>query len=603
MPRSGNKVDRKRAGQLGVTVEQIGRSLVAATSSSRFTQPVYWRDPASGTAYQVQVEIPQSRIASIEDVPVALWITGTTLNVQSFMGAIMAIGVSVANAILLVTFAEQRRREGQEANAAAMGAAIAGMIPMALGLGEGSEQIAPLGRAVIGGLAASTIAVLTVAPLVFALAQRKANRASASLHPEDMKPNLFFIVFGAVALASPLAACSGKKAIESQSQITSQSPQTPTVNVTTVQSLELNRQIRLPGELHAWQDTAIYAKVQGFVEEVNVDRGSAVKKGQLLARLRAPELDTQRSEAEAKVRAAESQRVEALARVSGIRAQRIEAEAKLAAEEATYQRLKSASATPGAVAGNDVEIAQRTVEAGKARIQLWQENEKVARAQVEALEESEQALREAARSMQNIESYLRITAPFDGVIVERNAHQGSLASPTGAPMLRLQQVSRLRLVISVPEAEVASVKPGARINFTLPAFPGETFSGGAQRSSRSLDSKTRTMPVELDVANASGRLAPGMFPEVTWPTRRLRPSLFAPPPAIATTTERTFVIRIRDGMVEWVDVKRGASMNYQGVDLVEIFGDLEPGDQIALRGADELRAGAKVNVRQTSLSK
>jgi multidrug efflux pump subunit AcrB len=136
--------------------------------------------------------------AVIAGVAAALWITGTTLNVQSFMGAIMAIGVSVANAILLVTFAEQKRREGLEAAAAAMGGAgsrlrpilmtsmamIAGMIPIALAIGEGGEQTAPLGRAVIGGLAGSTLAVLTILPLVFALAQRKASRASASLHPK-----------------------------------------------------------------------------------------------------------------------------------------------------------------------------------------------------------------------------------------------------------------------------------------------------------------------------------------------------------------------------------------------------------------------------------
>jgi membrane fusion protein, multidrug efflux system len=412
-----------------------------------------------------------------------------------------------------------------------------------------------------------------------------------------MKPDLFFFILGVVVLASLFAACGGSQKPHAQ---TSPSPaaQTPTVSVTTAQSLELNRQIRLPGELQAWQDTAIYAKVQGFVEEINVDRGSVVKRGQLLARLRAPELDTQLGEAEAKVRAAQSQRIEALARVSGIRAQRLEADAKLAADEATYQRLKSASATPGVVAGNDVEVAQRSVEAGKARIQLWQENEKAAQAQVKALEESEEALREAASSMRNIGDYLRITAPFDGVIIERNAHQGSLASPSGMPMLRLQQVSRLRLIVSVPEAEVTSVKPGARIDFTLPAFPGETLSGVTRRSSRSLDVKTRTMAVELDVANSSGRLLPGMFPEVIWPTRRSRPSLFVPPAAIAVTTERAFVVRIRDGVVEWVDVKRGASMNYHGVDLIEIFGDLEPGDQIAVRGTDELRAGAKVNVKQ-----
>jgi len=135
----------------------------------------------------------------VAGVALALWVTGTTLNVQSFMGAIMAIGVSVANAILLITFAEQRRREGQESKDAAMIAAssrlrpilmtsfamIAGMIPMALGLGDGGEQTAPLGRAVIGGLAASTAAVLLILPLVFAMAQSRASRASASLHPGD----------------------------------------------------------------------------------------------------------------------------------------------------------------------------------------------------------------------------------------------------------------------------------------------------------------------------------------------------------------------------------------------------------------------------------
>jgi hypothetical protein len=91
-----------------------------------------------------------------------------------------------------------------------------------------------------------------------------------------------------------------------------------------------------------------------------------------------------------------------------------------------------------------------------------------------------------------------------------------------------------------------------------------------------------------------------MFPEVQWPTKRSRPSLFVPPTAIATTTERSFVIRIRDGVTEWVDVKRGASMNIKGVDLVEVFGDLSPDDMVALRGTDELRAGTKVTAKQPS---
>ena len=322
------RVDRKRAGQLGVTVKDVGRSLVEATYSSRFVEPIFWRDAGSGMSYQVQLELPQSKMHSIEDVesvPVMrgekpeafvrdlarvnfgtmpgeydrynmqrmlsitanlagndlgraatavaqavtaagnpprgvtvnirgqvptlretstslevglafaivvillmliayfqslrlpaivasivpaigagvvlmLWSTGTTLNVQSFMGAIMAMGIGVANAILVVTFAEHARMSGQAAEAAAVSGAtsrlrpvlmtsiamIAGMLPMALGLGEGGERTAPLGRAVIGGLVFSTSAVLLVLPIVFAVIQKRALRKQASLLPDDV---------------------------------------------------------------------------------------------------------------------------------------------------------------------------------------------------------------------------------------------------------------------------------------------------------------------------------------------------------------------------------------------------------------------------------
>jgi multidrug efflux pump subunit AcrB len=137
--------------------------------------------------------------AVLTGVVVMLWLTGTTLNIQSFMGAIMAIGVAVANAILLVTFAERSRLEGYDAAGAALdGAAsrlrpilmtsmamIAGMAPMAIGLGDGGEQTAPLGRAVIGGLGGATLATLLVLPAIFAIVQGKVGRASVSLDPDD----------------------------------------------------------------------------------------------------------------------------------------------------------------------------------------------------------------------------------------------------------------------------------------------------------------------------------------------------------------------------------------------------------------------------------
>jgi multidrug efflux pump subunit AcrB len=137
--------------------------------------------------------------AVLAGVVLMLLATGTTLNVQSFMGAIMGIGVAVANAILLVTFAEQSRRHGGSPRLTAIEAAqarmrpvlmtsaamIAGMVPMALAFGEGAEATAPLGRAVIGGLGAATIATLLVLPSVYSLVQQSARAASPSLDPDD----------------------------------------------------------------------------------------------------------------------------------------------------------------------------------------------------------------------------------------------------------------------------------------------------------------------------------------------------------------------------------------------------------------------------------
>ena len=259
-----------------------------------------------------------------------------------------------------------------------------------------------------------------------------------------------------------------------------------------------------------------------------------------------------------------------------------------------------ASATPGVVAENDVDIAKENVVGDMARIRLLEENERAAQAVVRSQMENRQAAQSAARSVRDIESYLRINAPFVGVVTERNVDPGSLAGPSGGPtsppMLRLLQISRLRLVVPVPEADVAGMSSGARVNFTVPAYPAETFGGVLVRISHALDEKTRTMPVELDVINDSGRLAPGMFPEVLWPTKRPKPSLFVPATAVATTTERTFVIRIRNGVTEWVDVKRGVLSG----DMVEVFGDLAENDLVAVRGTDELRPATRVNVKQAT---
>ena len=341
------------------------------------------------------------------------------------------------------------------------------------------------------------------------------------------------------------------------------------VEVISVQAKAVRREVRLPGEMLPYLDVPIQAKVSGFVKKVNVDRGSIVKEGEILLTLEAPEMQAQIAEAEAKVQAIELQKTEA--------------EAKLASTQSTYQSLKGAAETPGVVAGNDLIVAEKAVQAARATVNSYQGTLNAAKASV--------------RSFKDLEQYLTITAPFSGVIIERDAHPGALVGPTSeTPLLRLRQTSRLRLVVAVPEAIVGGIKNGVQVAFTVPAFPMETFHGVVARIAHSLDDKTRTMAVELDVKNPSLRLAPGMYPEVRWPVHNSRPSLLVPPTSIVTTTEKIFVVRVKDGTVEWVPVMRGAAVG----NLVEVFGDLKSGEMIAKRGTDELRAGTRVQVRMVA---
>jgi RND family efflux transporter MFP subunit len=332
--------------------------------------------------------------------------------------------------------------------------------------------------------------------------------------------------------------------------------------------------VRLPGELQAYESVAVFPKVTAYVDSISVDRGSRVKTGQLMARLVAPEVAAQRAEAQSKLQAAE--------------AQHAEAEAKLGSDESTYERLKSASATPGVVAGNDLEVARRSVDADRARVQ--------------ASRESAEAAKSALKSVSELEGYLQVRAPFDGIVTERNVHPGSLVGPSGSasnsalPMVRVETLDKLRLVVPVPEKYAAGIGTETKVDFSVPAFPSQTFSGTVARIAHAVDVNTRTMPVELDVSNTTSRLSSGMFPEVLWPVRRSNATLFVPVSAVARTTEATFVIRIRDGNTEWINVETG---ELDGK-FIEVFGPLQKGDVVAVRGTDELRPGNHVTVKEAS---
>jgi membrane fusion protein (multidrug efflux system) len=340
------------------------------------------------------------------------------------------------------------------------------------------------------------------------------------------------------------------------------------VSTVGVVSRKLQTTISLPAQLIAYESVDIYPKVTGFVQTVTVDRGSRVRRGQLLVRLTAPELNSQRAQADAAVRTAQSQ----LATT----------QAKLASDHGTYLHMEAAAKTPGVLAENDVMVAGQTVSADQGTVQ--------------AAEQSVAAARDAARSVSQMESYLVITAPFDGVVTTRNLHPGALigpASPGAEPILQIIDDRRLRLVTPVPEAQVGEMKTGTPVSFTVPAYPGQSFKAPIERISREVSHTSRTMPVELDVLNRNGKLAPGSFATVSWPLERSYPTLFVPASAVTSDQQHTFVIRVKDGRAEWVTVQTGQTVNGE----IEIFGDLKAEDQVIKMATDAIHSGDKVQAK------
>jgi membrane fusion protein (multidrug efflux system) len=328
-----------------------------------------------------------------------------------------------------------------------------------------------------------------------------------------------------------------------------------------VLSKAVSRTVELPGEFLPYLSVSLHAKVPSYVDRVLVDRGSIVKQGDLLVEMSAPEMAAQIAEAESKVQAAE--------------ADRLQAEAQLAAAQSTYDRMKQAAETPGAIAGNELIQAEKQVDAAKALL-----NSRL---------QAGRATESAVRALQDLQGYLKITAPFDGVVTDRMVHPGALVGPgNDLALLVIQQVSHLRLVVPVPEEDVSGIMNGADVPFQVPAWPERSYLGTIARISHALDQKTRTMAIEMDVMNRDGSLAPGMYPTVKWPVRRSRPSLLVPKTSVVTTTERTFVIRDRDGRAEWVDVRKTVADG----DLVEVIGNLKPGDLVLRRATDEMREGS-----------
>ena len=312
------------------------------------------------TAY---FQSPGLALVSLASVPAVglgitlmLLLTGTTWNLQSYMGAIMSLGVSVANVILLVSFAESERRAGAEAAEAARLALkrrvrpilmtalamIAGMLPMALGWSEGGRQQAPLGRAVIGGLLGSLAAVMVITPRAFALVRRNASRKNQSLDPTDpasplfdpeadspAKPTEVPLIRTVLTASLPLVFGFGLPAA-----VSAQQAAVPRVSVAEAAPARIIHTVDQPGQVEPQAKAPLESRVAGWIKAVHVDIGDRVSAGQVLIEVAAPELEAAVSVAQALVS-------QAKAETELAQAQLIETESSLTAQAS---RLKAAEA-------------------------------------------------------------------------------------------------------------------------------------------------------------------------------------------------------------------------------------------------------------------
>jgi len=438
-----------------------------------------------------------------------LWIlalTGTTINVESLMGSIMAIGIATSNSILLVSFANDIRVEsGGSATEAALESAktrlkpvlmtalamILGMLPMAMALGEAGEQNAPLGRAVIGGLIVATIVTLFVVPTIYSLLRRtlptkyllekrfwaeergevvtNGNHGNTIPEKPESRRRFLFVagILGIIASMVLLVGLIWKQQMVLHREETLRKDavrEGRPVRVVAASKAPEVRPVSLVGEARPYASVTLYAKISGYLQEISVDKGSRVESGQVIARIDSPELHRQHAAALA------------------------DAKNKRADAERHKYLLKSGAVSP------------RTAETVETAAQVAEENASALLAQ---------------------KDYEVIKAPFSGTITARYADpgallQGATTSQTNAlPVVTLAQTDRLRVCVYPDQKTATSVQLGDRVEIADATKPDMKLPATVSRTSGDLHSKTRTLLVEIDLDNHEGKILSGSFVQVT----------------------------------------------------------------------------------------
>lgn len=346
-----------------------------------------------------------------------------------------------------------------------------------------------------------------------------------------------FVIFTTISFL--IAACNSEK------KESAPTPVADSVEVFALKKEIVTKTFSLPAELLPWEKAEVYAKVEGYVRELKVDIGDRVRKNDVLVMLDAPEVTANYARSFADLQASKSTYRTSLD---------------------LYKRTLIASREKGAVSDSELERIKNQMLADSA---------------------SYEAAKSGADAYSQLKNYLVIRAAFDGVITQRNIHPGTLVGKDRTPLIVLENLSKLRLQVAIPEVYTAAQLESTSIDFKVDAQPSKVFKATLARKSNQIDEKTRTELWEFEVANASKELKSGMYGNVSFSLKRSDSTFVVPYSAVVTTLEKRFVIRVRDGKTEWVDVRNGINTN----STIEIFGELVEGDLLLYKANDEIKTG------------
>ncbi|PBQ34728.1 efflux transporter periplasmic adaptor subunit [Sphingobacteriaceae bacterium] len=353
------------------------------------------------------------------------------------------------------------------------------------------------------------------------------------------------IIVGLFALVS-LQSCSSSEKKEEKKELATH-PET-----FLLQKNKFSTRLVLPGELIAYQQVDLYAKVTSFVKELHVDIGSEVSAGELLMTLEAPELLSQLAAAESRLKSLE---------------------ANYTASSANYNRLVEAGKIPGTVSQNDLDQANAKKNADFSNLE---------------------GAKASYKEVGVIKSYLEIRAPFNGIITSRNVNPGAYVGPSGKgsefPLLTLQEQKHLRLAVSIPEAYTGLLNQNDAVTFKVKSMPSETFTATIKRMAGALDLRLRSERIEMDIENEAKKLLPGTVAEVFIPLASKDSSFVVPKTALVNSNEGTYVIAVVDNKAKQIPVKKGRDVE----DKTEVFGDLKINEELLNKANEEIKDGTPI---------